>query len=55
MLFPLWPQGTNDRALARGAVYYPMPGPEGFDHGRLVASWSTTDADVDALLSVLKA
>jgi threonine aldolase len=53
MLFPLWPKGTNERALARGAIYYPMHGPEGFDHGRLVASWSTTGADVDALLTAL--
>ena len=54
MLFPLWPIGTNDRAMTKGAIYYPMQGPEGFDHGRLVASWSTTGDDVDALLTALK-
>ncbi|OZA11872.1 MAG: low specificity L-threonine aldolase [Rhodobacterales bacterium 17-64-5] len=53
MLFPLWPQGTNDRAIARGAIYYPMPAPQGQDSGRLVASWSTTEADVEAVLGAL--
>jgi threonine aldolase len=53
MLFPLWPLGTNDRALSRGAVYYPMPAPEGQESGRLVASWSTTSADVEAVLGAL--
>ena len=54
MLFPLWPKGTNARAEARGAIYYPMPAPDGHEGARLVASWSTTDADVDALLNSLK-
>ena len=53
MLFPLWPNGTNDRAAARGAIYYPMPAPAGQDAGRLVASWSTTPQDVDAVLTAL--
>lgn len=52
MLFPLFPAGTNDRAAARGAVYYPMPAPEG-EGARLVASWSTTEAEVDAVLTAL--
>ncbi|MGV8987577.1 MAG: threonine aldolase family protein [Cypionkella sp.] len=55
MLFPVWPKGTNARAAAKGAVYFPMPAPEGKESGRLVASWSTTEADVDAILGVLKA
>lgn len=55
MLFPTWPQGTNARAAARGAIYYPMPAPEGLESGRLVASWSTTQAEVDALLAALRA
>ena len=53
MLFPLWPLGTNDRAAARGAVYYAMPAPKGQEWGRLVASWSTTAEDVDAVLKAL--
>jgi threonine aldolase len=53
MLFPLWPLGTNDRAAARGAIYYPMPAPKGQESGRLVASWSTTAEDVDAVLKAL--
>ena len=54
MLFPLLAKGSNDSAMSKGAVYYAMPGPEGFDHGRLVASWSTTAEDVDALLGALR-
>lgn len=55
MLFPVLPAGTNDRAFARGAVYYPMPAPQGQDGARLVASWSTTEADVDGLIAALMA
>ncbi|MBI1171710.1 low specificity L-threonine aldolase [bacterium] len=54
MLFPAWPKGTNARAEARGAIYYAMPAPEGMEGARLVASWSTTGEDVDALLAALK-
>lgn len=54
MLFPVWPKGTNDRAAARGAVYYPMPAPEGLESGRLVASWSTSEVEADALLAALR-
>jgi threonine aldolase len=53
MLFPALPPGTNARAAARGAVYYPMPGPEGMEGARFVASWSTTEADVDGLIQAL--
>ena len=54
ILFPEWPLGTHDRAAARGALYYPAPAPEGREAARLVASWSTTDADVDGLIAALK-
>lgn len=54
LLFPAWPEGTNSRAEAQGAVYYQMPAPDGQEGARLVASWSTTGADVDALLNALK-
>ncbi len=53
MLFPHFPAGTHDRAQAAGAVYYRMPGPQGRDAARFVASWSTTDAEVQDLLHAL--
>lgn len=54
MLFPEWPEGTHARAAARGALYYPFPAPKGREAARLVASWSTTEADVDGLIQALK-
>ena len=53
MMFPAFTTGTNDRAAARGAVYNGIPGPEGMEGARLVASWSTTPEDVDALIAAL--
>lgn len=54
ILFPEWPEGTHDRAEAAGAVYYRWNAPAGREAARLVASWSTTDADVDGLLVALR-
>lgn len=54
MMFPEMAPGTNARAFARGAMFYPMPGAAGRDTARLVTSWSTTEADVDALLTALR-
>jgi threonine aldolase len=54
MLFPEWPQGTHARAKAKGAAYYQIPAPNGREGARLVCSWSTTEADVDGLLGVLR-
>jgi threonine aldolase len=51
MLFPEWSPGTHDRLEAAGAQFYRYPAPEGRERARLVASWSTTPADVDAFLS----
>ncbi|MBN8629839.1 MAG: low specificity L-threonine aldolase [Rhodobacterales bacterium] len=51
MLFPEWSVGHHDRLEAAGAVYYRFPAPEGRERARLVASWSTTDADVDTFLN----
>jgi threonine aldolase len=51
MLFPEWAPGTHDRLEAAGAVYYRFPAPPGQERARLVASWSTTEADVDAFLT----
>ncbi len=53
MLFTEWPPGTHARAEARGAMYYQMPAPPGREGARLVTSWSTTRADVDALIAAL--
>lgn len=54
ILFPHWPQGTSSRLRAKGAQFYDMPAPEGREGARLVTSWSTTEADVDAFLAALK-
>ena len=50
MLFPDWAVGHHDRLEAAGAAYYRFPAPEGRERARLVASWSTTEADVDRFL-----
>ena len=54
ILFPEWPASTHDRAAAKGAIYYRGPATPGRESARLVASWSTTEADVDGLLAALK-
>ena len=54
ILFPEWPAGTHARAEAAGAVYYRFPAPEGRERARLVTSWSTTGADVDAMIAALR-
>jgi threonine aldolase len=51
MLFPEWDRGRHDRLEAAGAVYNRYPAPEGRERARLVASWSTTEADVDRFLA----
>ncbi len=50
MLFPEWAVGHHDRLEAAGALFYRFAAPEGRERARLVASWSTTDADVDSFL-----
>lgn len=54
MLFPDLAPGTNARAFARGAQYYEMPGRDGRDAARFVASWSTSEAEVEALIAALQ-
>jgi threonine aldolase len=61
MVFPTLPRAAHDRAKTVGATYFPWPGswpPEGLDDEglscRMVCSWSTTQADVDGLLDVLR-
>jgi threonine aldolase len=51
MLFPEWPAGHHDRLEAAGAHYYRFTAPEGREKARLVASWSTTEADVERFLA----
>jgi threonine aldolase len=55
MIFARWQAGTHARLQAAGAVYYDMPAPAGQEGARLVTSWSTTDADVDAFLAAFHA
>ena len=54
MMFAEWAIGTHSRAEAHGAVYYQMPAATGREAARLVTSWNTTLAEVDALLDVLR-
>ena len=53
MMFVQWPKGTSHRLRAAGAAFYDMPAAEGFEGARLVASWSTTEADVDGFLTLV--
>lgn len=53
MMFPEWPAGTHDRLEAAGAVFSRIPTADGRERARLVTSWSTTEADVDAFLAAL--
>ena len=54
ILFPEWAVGTHTRLETAGAAYYPFPAPMGRERARLVASWSTTERDVDQFLSALR-
>jgi threonine aldolase len=51
MMFTEWPIGTNARAYGRGAAFYDIPSAR--EGARLVASWSTTAADVENILAAL--
>ena len=50
MMFPEWDAGTHARLKAAGAEYYAWDLPDRREGARLVTSWSTTEADVDAFL-----
>lgn len=54
ILFPQWDAGTSSHLRAHGAQFYDMPAPEGMEGARLVTSWSTTQAEVDAFLNLFK-
>jgi threonine aldolase len=52
IIFAEWPQGTATRLRANGATFYDMPARPGLEAARLVASWSTTEKDVDDMLEL---
>jgi threonine aldolase len=54
MMFPTFPRGTHDRIEAKGVKYYRYPDTPMGESARFVTSWSTTDADVDAVLAALR-
>jgi threonine aldolase len=62
MVFARWPRSAHKRAQSGGASYYFWPFDQTLDgpddeplSARMVCSWSTTDADVDAFVSLLGA
>jgi threonine aldolase len=55
MMFVDWAAGTHARLKAAGAVYYDWAAAPGQEAARLVTSWNTTAAEVDAFLTVLHA
>lgn len=54
MVFANWDVGGHARAQGAGAVYYPGRPVGGRETARLVASWSTTEDDVDQFLTALR-
>jgi len=62
MVYAAFPRSVHKRAMGAGASYYlndhnaSMEGPDDAPLGcRLVTNWSTTDADVDGFIDLLKA
>ncbi len=62
LIFAAFPRALHRRAMAAGAHYHLWPSDQSLDgddeaplSARFVCSWSTTDADVDRLLTVLRA
>lgn len=54
MAFAHWPKGGHARVRAILPDFDSAPTADGQEAGRLVCSWSTTEADVDALLTALR-
>lgn len=55
MVFANWETGGHARLQRAGAIYYDLrPTKEGRETARMVASWNTTEGDVDRFLSHLK-
>ena len=52
MIFVDWPAPLADHLRAQGAAFYDAPDPQGGAGARLVASWDTGDAQVDAFLAL---
>jgi threonine aldolase len=60
-VFASWPRAGHQAAQAAGAAYYLWPGNQSLEGpadtplaARLVCSWSTTEADVDQFLDVIR-
>jgi threonine aldolase len=60
-VFARWPRAGHRRAQHAGAAYYLWPGDQSLDGpddeplaARLVCSWSTTDADVDRFIGLIR-
>jgi threonine aldolase len=54
MVFADWETGGHARAMAAGAMYYQLRPAQGRETARLVASWNTTEAEVDAFIAALR-
>ncbi len=56
ILFVNLPRAAHERAQTAGAAYYPMADLSDTEAtpARLVCSWSTTEADVDAFLALIR-
>ncbi len=56
MLFPRWPAEMAEGLRAGGVRFYGGPDPDapGHETARLVASWNTTDAEIDAALAICR-
>ena len=53
VMFVHWSPATEARLRQAGAAFLAQPAPEGRLGARLVTSWATTDADIDAFLTAL--
>jgi threonine aldolase len=60
-VFAAWPRAGHKRAQEAGAHYYLWPGDQSMEGpgdealaARLVCSWSTTDAEIDALVAAVR-
>lgn len=54
MVFADWDAGGHARAVAAGAMYYQLRPVQGRETARLVASWNTTEAEVDGFVTALR-
>lgn len=54
MVFADWEAGGHARAMGAGAMYYQLRPAGGRETARLVASWNTTEAEVDAFVAALR-